>query len=206
MTEAIISGMLLGSVLALLVGPVFFMLIHTSVQKGFLPAMMLSIGVIASDAMFASITYLGSSIIMDLKKFDSIIGICGGLLIIGFGLATYFKKPTISAEQLIYKNSARNTVLEFAKGFSMNSLNPSVLFFWIGVAGTWSIQDTSGHHSVVFYSSLLATVFGTDLLKAWGASSLKKAISGNVLMWMNRISGFLLIGFGLAMIVKFIYV
>lgn len=204
MTEALISGMLLGGVLALLVGPVFFMLIHTSVQKGFLPAMMLSIGVIASDAMFATITHLGSSMIMSLKQFDSIIGICGGLLIIGFGLANYFKKPTVNAEQLIYKNSTRNTVLEFAKGFSMNSLNPSVFFFWIGVAGTWSIQDTEGQYTLVFYTSLLGTVFGTDLLKAWGASSLKKAISGNALMWMNRISGILLIGFGLAMIIKFI--
>lgn len=206
MTEAIISGMLLGGVLALLVGPVFFMLIHTSVQKGFLPAMMLSIGVIASDVMFATITHLGSSMIMNLQQFDSIIGVCGGLLIIGFGVVTYFKKASISAEQLNYKNSTKNTLLEFAKGFSMNSLNPSVLFFWIGVAGTWSIQDTEGRYAVIFYTSLLTTVFGTDLLKAWGASSLKQAISGNVLMWMNRVSGFLLIGFGLAMIVKFIYV
>jgi threonine/homoserine/homoserine lactone efflux protein len=206
MTEAIISGILLGGVLALLVGPVFFMLIHTSVHKGFLPAMMLSIGVIGSDALFASMTYLGSSSITDLKEMDSLVGILGGLLIVGFGFANLFKKPTIKAAQLEYKPSAKNTMFELVKGFSMNSLNPSVLFFWIGVAGTWSIHHATTSQTAVFYTSVLATVFGTDLLKAWGASSLKNVVSGNFLLWMNRISGVILIGFGVAMIIKFIYV
>ena len=89
---------------------------------------------------------------------------------------------------------------------SMNSLNPSVLFFWIGVAGTWSIQNAEGNHTALFYSSALATVFCTDLLKAWGACSLKKAVSSNFLIWMNRISGIILIGFGIAMIIKFMYI
>lgn len=206
MTEAIVSGILLGGVLALLVGPVFFMLIHTSVKKGFFPAMMLSLGVIASDALFASITYFGSSTIASLKEMNSIIGITGGLLVIGFGTANLFKKPVIQAEQLDYKSTARGTLLELAKGFSMNSLNPSVLFFWIGVAGTWSIQNAEGNHTALFYSSALATVFCTDLLKAWGACSLKKAVSSNFLIWMNRVSGIILIGFGIAMIIKFMYV
>ncbi|MFM7054409.1 MAG: LysE family translocator [Bacteroidota bacterium] len=206
MIEAIVSGVLLGGVLALLVGPVFFMLIHTSVKKGFFPAMMLSLGVIASDALFASITYLGSSTIANLKEMNSMIGITGGLLVIGFGIANLFKKPVVNAEQLDYRSTARGTMLELAKGFSMNSLNPSVLFFWIGVAGTWSIQDVEGKHTALFYSSALATVFCTDLLKAWGACSIKKAVSSNFLIWMNRISGVILIGFGLAMIIKFMYI
>ena len=206
MIEATVSGVLLGGVLALLVGPVFFMLIHTSVKKGFFPAMMLSLGVIASDAIFASITYLGSSTIASLKEMNSMIGITGGLLIIGFGTTNLFKKPVVQAEQLDYKSTARGTLLELAKGFSMNSLNPSVLFFWIGVAGTWSIQEANVHHTAIFYASALATVFCTDLLKAWGACSLKKTVSSNFLLWMNRISGVILVAFGVGMIIKFMYV
>jgi threonine/homoserine/homoserine lactone efflux protein len=34
---------------------------------------------------------------------------------------------------------------------------------------------------------------------------LKKAVSSNFLLWMNRISGVILVAFGVAMIIKFMY-
>jgi threonine/homoserine/homoserine lactone efflux protein len=204
MTEAIISGILLGGVLAFLVGPVFFMLVHTSVHKGFVSAMMLSIGVVSSDAVFAGLTYLGSSSISGLQEMNSLIGIAGGVLVVLFGVFNLLKPPSVNAKQLNYKNSTKGSLIEMAKGFSMNSLNPSVLLFWLGVAGTWSIQDPHGHHAEVFYGSALSTVFITDLAKAWGATHLKKIASAGFLIWMNRVSGILLLLFGLAMIVKFL--
>jgi len=74
MPEAIVSGVLLGGVLALLVGPVFFMLIQTSIKKGFVPAVMLSLGVILSDGLIAMLAYWGSSSISELKSLDSVMG------------------------------------------------------------------------------------------------------------------------------------
>ncbi|MBK6639775.1 MAG: LysE family transporter [Bacteroidetes bacterium] len=68
MFEPIISGLLLGGVLALLVGPVFFMIINTSIKKGVLPASMLAVGVLLSDAFFAALTFFGSSFIFISKN------------------------------------------------------------------------------------------------------------------------------------------
>ncbi len=204
MPEAIVSGVLLGGVLALLVGPVFFMLIQTSIKKGFVPAVMLSLGVILSDGLIAMLAYWGSSSISELKSLDSVMGVCGGLLIMGFGIVNLIKEPRIKAEQIEFKNNTRSSLLEAVKGFSMNTLNPSVVIFWIGVSGTLSLQNSSTNHTMVFYASALLTVFITDMAKAWGASLLKNIITGNFLVWMNRVSGAILLGFGIFMVIRFL--
>src|SRR6188768_3232190 len=100
MFEPVISGILLGGVLALLVGPVFFMIINTSIKKGFLPASMLAFGVLLSDGLFVVLSYYGSSLLFVLKEHNQIVAICGGLLILTFGVFTFFKQAKVSVEAL----------------------------------------------------------------------------------------------------------
>ncbi len=203
MVEPVISGILLGGLLALLVGPVFFMIINTSIKKGFLPASMLAFGVLLSDALFVILTYYGSSFLFYMKEHDDVIGICGGLLILGFGVGTYFKDATIKAEALEVIDDSKTRAIDVIKGFTMNTLNPSALLFWLGVAGTITVKDNyTGYNAMLFYGSTLGMVFGTDLLKAWVSTRLKGIITGKFLMWMNRISGLALSIFGIYMIVK----
>jgi threonine/homoserine/homoserine lactone efflux protein len=203
MIEPVISGILLGSVLALLVGPVFFMIINTSIKKGFLPASMLAVGVLISDALYVVLTYFGSSFLFYLKTYDYVIGIAGGLLIIVFGIFTFFKKATVTADALEMIDDSKTRAIDVVKGFTMNSLNPSALLFWLGVAGTISLKEQyHGWHSFAFYSATLGMVFSTDLLKAWVAARLKGIITSKFLVWMNRISGIALAAYGIFMIIK----
>ncbi len=203
MIEPVIGGILLGGVLALLVGPVFFMIINTSIKKGFLPASMLAFGVLLSDALFVALTYYGSSFLIYVQEYNHLIGLCGGLLILSFGVFTFFKKASVSAEALEVIDDSKTRVIDIIKGFTMNTLNPSALLFWLGVAGTISVKEHyTGIHALLFYSSTLGMVFSTDLLKAWISTRLKGIISEIFLVWMNRISGMALAAYGIFMIVK----
>lgn len=203
MLEPIISGLLLGGVLAFLVGPVFFMIINTSIKKGVLPASMLAVGVLLSDAFFAALTFFGSSFIFYLKEYDFIIGISGGLLILSFGIFTFFKEAIVNAGALEVIDDSKTRIIDVLKGFTMNTLNPSALLFWLGVAGAVTVKEHyTGYNALLFYSSTLGMVFCTDLLKAWVAARLKGIITANFLVWMNRISGLALGIYGIIMIVK----
>lgn len=205
MLEPVVSGLLLGGVLALLVGPVFFMIINTSIKKGFLPASMLALGVLLSDALYVGLTYYGSSLLSYLQEYEKITGLSGGILILGFGLATYFKKPKVSAEALEDIDDSKTRAIDVLKGFTMNTLNPAALLFWLGVAGTISVKDQfTGYYALLFYSSTLSVVFLTDILKAYVATKLKGMITGKFLIWMNRISGVALVSYGVYMIAKII--
>ena len=203
MAEPIISGILLGGVLALLVGPVFFMILNTSIKKGFLPASMLAFGVLISDALFVVLSYYGSSFLFYLKEHNQLIAICGGLLILTFGVFTFFKQATVSVDALEVIDDSKTRAIDVVKGFTMNTLNPSALLFWLGVAGTISLKDHyDGYHVIAFYGATLGTVFSTDILKAWIAARLKGIITARFLVWMNRISGFALAAYGIYMISK----
>src|SRR5690348_9349200 len=115
MLEPIIRGILLGGVLALLVGPVFFLIINTSIKKGFLPAMMLALGVVLSDTLFVIMTYYGSSLLFYLQEYNHIVGIAGGTLILTFGIFTFFKKATVSADALEVIDDSKTRAIDVMK-------------------------------------------------------------------------------------------
>ena len=203
MFEPVISGIILGGVLALLVGPVFFMIINTSIKKGVLAASMLAIGVLLSDGFFVALTYFGSSFLSYLQEYKKIVGISGGVLILAFGIFTFFKEASVKADALEMIDDSKTRMIDVIKGFTMNTLNPSALLFWLGVAGTITVNNHfTGYHALLFYTSTLGVVFGTDLLKAYVASKLKGIITGSFLLWMNRISGIALAAYGTYMIIN----
>ena len=100
MLEAIVSGVMLGLVLSLLVGPVFFLLIDTSIKKGFKRGVYLSLGVLLSDMFYIAITYFSSVAAGVVNNYKWEIGWAGGLLLMVFGIVTMLKKPNIKSADL----------------------------------------------------------------------------------------------------------
>jgi amino acid exporter len=203
MLEAIVSGLTLGFILSFLVGPVFFLLIDTSIKKGFQKAIWLAAGVLLSDAFYIIITYFSSTATGVMHTYRYEIGWAGGLLLIVFGIVTILKKPHIKSSELDLAVNGSSNWMEVLKGFLMNFLNPFVLVFWLGVSGSVSGGKSFTYmHTVIFFTAVLCTVFVTDILKAWSASRLRAFLKPNLLLWVNRVSGTGLFLFGVRMIYK----
>ncbi len=199
--EFFIKGLLLGCALALLVGPVFFMILNTSLKKGFLPASMLAVGVLLSDLLYVLLTYFGSSYIRLIQEHENLVGAAGGILILSFGLYTLTRKAVITVDALEEIDDSQTRAVDVVKGFMMNTLNPGALLFWLGVAGTISINlEFSRLNALFFYSGTLSTVFLSDLAKAWIATKIRRWIQASLLIWMNRISGLALCAYGIYML------
>src|SRR5947208_15431094 len=150
-----------------MIGPVFFMLINTSLKKGFTPAIYMALGVMLSDAMFITFSFFGSTYILNFNMHNFIIGLIAGIILIGFGIVNLFKKPLVSAEALELPDDSKTFFIDTGKGFMMNTLNPFAFIFWMGVAGTMSVKESFTHfHLLVFFFVTLLTIFITDLLKS----------------------------------------
>ncbi|MBL4642294.1 MAG: LysE family transporter, partial [Flavobacteriaceae bacterium] len=75
-----------GFFLSFMIGPVFFMLIQTSILKGARAAIVFNTGVILGDIVFIIIAYLGSRRLLEQIKDDPRLFYIGGLILIVYGL------------------------------------------------------------------------------------------------------------------------
>ncbi len=201
MIEAIVKGMGVGLILSLLTGPVFFALIQTSIEKGFKAGASLASGVFLSDLFYILIIYYGAKNVVIEEKYSIILGWVGGGFLIGIGIYYLLKKaiePKLEIEKIRHSGY-------LLKGFLMNTLNPFVIIYWIGIISYLSISDKETNSQVGFFAATLLTILSSDVLKSYIASKLRHVISSRVIKWLNRIAGVALIIFGLRMIIKVIF-
>jgi len=86
------NALLIGFFMAFMIGPVFFMLIQTSILKGARAAIAFDLGVIIGDLTFILIAYYGSRPLLEKIKDDPRLFFIGGFVLIIYGLITYFDK------------------------------------------------------------------------------------------------------------------
>jgi threonine/homoserine/homoserine lactone efflux protein len=202
MLDPILSGIVFGLVLAIMLGPVFFTLLQTSLHEGFKAGVYLAFGVLVSDACCIVVAYLFASQLDLTHKYRIAVGWIGGFLMIGFGIINFFRKVKPKEVDDDKKTVHAKFLL---KGFFMNLLNPAVLLFWISIIGLVKLKEEyTKFHEAVFFASVLATVFSTDLLKSFVANRISHLLNASVLHWINWVVGSVLVAFGLRMIVKVI--
>jgi len=200
MIEPVLSGIGFGLILAIMVGPVFFTLLQTALHEGFKAGVHLAAGVLLSDACWISLAYYFASQLDFAGKYRVYTGWIGGILLILFGLSMLIAKMKVKDVDDDKSTVHAKFIL---KGFLLNSFNPAVPIFWLGVISVLKLKE--GYtmvHEGFFFGSVLATVFATDLLKSFIAHRLKKLLKPVVLLWINRIVGIVLITIGARMIVK----
>lgn len=199
MLESIVSGIGLGFVLSFLTGPVFFVLIKTSIEKGFSAGVSLAGGVVISDVFYVGISLYGTSFIALENAYRIPIGIAGSSILFIIGLYYLFKKVKVNYEQT---SSKRKNTGYFIKGFLMCIFNPAILLYWLSV--TSSVISISGEikssEIIPFFGSILITQFSLDTLKAYYANKLRYRIKEKNIARLNRIAGVLILIFAARMI------
>jgi threonine/homoserine/homoserine lactone efflux protein len=191
------KGLVFGIILSFIVGPVFFALIQTSIQKGFKAGAFLALGVSISDSLFIVLTFSGISKISDNIQFKFLLGITGALIMIAFGLISILKP--IPEKGLAVDSLKSNSYLrKIIKGFLLNTVNPFVLIFWIGIAGLVTIEMSySFNQASLFYIGVISMVLTMDITKSFMATKLRTVVTPHFMKIMNRGVGIVLILFGI---------
>lgn len=202
MVQAISEGMILGLILSFLIGPVFFLLIQTSMKEGMRSSMFLIAGIFISDVFCILLAYFGLSEIFNDVVIKQFTGLVGGLIMIVFGLFALLKKPKIHLYDVSTYTKTQPLLL-FIKGFLLNTTNPFVFLFWLGSMGVAMNEFRSSQEQVLtYFSATMATVFCFDLLKAYSARKLSEKIKPQKFLIITRISGAGIIVFGLVLIFR----
>lgn len=199
--QDIINAIPLGIALAFMIGPVFFVLLETSVTKGFRAAVVFDLGVILADVVFVFFAYYGSRTLLEKIKDDPRLFVLGGGILFVYGLFTFYKrrKPIITDEELVIVEK-NNYLGLFIKGFFLNFINIGVLAFWLGMVVVISPNlEMNDSRIINYFTSIIVAYFLTDLLKILLAKQLKNKLTPNVIRKIKRGMGIALMVFGLVL-------
>lgn len=210
MLDLILKGIVTGFILSIMVGPVFFLLLETSIRKGARAAISFDIGVLLSDFIYIIIAYIFYSEVANLTKGknNEIAKVIGGSLFIVYGIVTYFKKlkhpPVDDDGNVIQKN--KDYLYLFLKGFLLNFANPLVIFYWFSVMtlASKNTQLPNGESApiMLFITIIMTTFFFFDILKIIGAKKLRPLVTDNLLKSLNQLIGIVFVGFGVFLLIK----
>ena len=196
--EAIGKGIVFGLMVSVALGPVFFLLIDTSIQRGFKKALGFSLGALSSDIFLVIVLYAGTAKWLIHLIESPYLKFGGGLLFVLFGLAYIL----IRSRHPILK---RKPGPQFLKGLVINTVNPAVPVFWFAVISmvTHEFQG-SLFQAILFFSGTFITTGLLNLIKIIVAGKIRKFMNSTKIAILNLITGLVFIGFGLFMILKYI--
>ncbi len=194
--EIFLKGLIVGLSIAVPVGPIGVLCIRRTLAKSRIIGLLSGLGAATADAFYGAIAGFGLTILSNFligqKLWLHLIG--GGLLCL-LGVKTFLSRPA-EQETCVEGSSLWNAYLST---FFLTLTNPMTLLFFVAVFAGLGIGSERHHYvaagilvSGVFIGSAvwwLVLIGFTGLLQ--GLFNFKRQ------KWLNRISGFIIIGFAL---------
>lgn len=208
MLESVIKGFGLGMILAISVGPVIFTILKQSLNNGQKGGFSFVAGVWFSDILLVVISNMFSNLVISALEFKSTIAYIGAVFVISMGIYyLFFKKVYFGDDKnvILVQFGKKAFTKAFMSGFLINTLNPSVMLFWLINATAFAASNTTTERFIIFSVCLGVNILA-DILKVVLAAKVRHSLTPHNINIINKVSGTILIGFGLAIIygIKFL--
>lgn len=192
-----IEGYLLGLAMVLFIGPVFFTLIHATLQFGKVSGIAVAIGIILSDVLCVLIFTLGLN---KLGASPEVLNWSAGigaiiLTVLGF---KYIFKPNLTTQAKLPKSI--NMAGSFLKGFLVNFVNPFVFVVWAGVYIYTKEKYPSEMDQYISLSGVLLGILSTDLMKVFLADKIRPLLKPTILTATFKVIGMVLLIFAVRLL------
>lgn len=191
-----------GLLLAFSIGPGFFVLLETSITKGFRAAFTLDLGIVFGDVIFILIAYLSTNQLLEQLKDNPTLFIIGGLIMLSYGLISYvmLKKKFIKQQEQEIDNDniqKNNYFALFFKGFLLNFINIGVLGFWLMIIITYGPQmEMQTERISWFFAAILFFYLLFDVAKIILAKQLKNKLTPQNIYKIKRVISIVILIFG----------
>ncbi|MFN7100343.1 MAG: LysE family translocator [Flavobacterium sp.] len=206
MINDILSGIPWGIFLSFMIGPVFFILLETSIIKGFRAALVFDLGVVLGDIVFIAIAYLGSYRLIQSLKDQPALFIFGGVIMLAYGVISFVqlkKVEKINTDSIDREIVKKNYFSLFMKGFLLNIINIGVLGFWLAIIISIGPKlEMQTPRMLTFFVSVILTYLIIDCFKILLAKQLKTKLTPvNILKIKKGISVVMMV-FGIVLITQ----
>ena len=201
MTESglFIKGFIIGFSIAAPVGPIGILCIQRTLARGNVQGLVTGLGAATADAIYGFIAAFGLTFISNFLVEQSLwFRLIGGLFLCYLGIKAFLSKP--QNQVLAVKN--HNTLSSYGTTFFLTLTNPmTILSFGAMFAGFGLLNE--GVSYSVSTLMVLGVFLGSGLwwlVLSGGVSFLRSRFNISLLTWVNKLSGGIIIIFGIVIL------
>jgi threonine/homoserine/homoserine lactone efflux protein len=193
----LLKGLAIGFAIAAPVGPIGVLCIRRSLAHGTPAGLASGLGAAVADAAYGCIAAFGLTMISTFLVGQRFwLQLAGGVFLCWLGMRTLLATP--AQDPAAGAGSARGLLGAFASTFVLTLTNPMTILSFVAVFAGLGLADTSGDYRAA--ATLVAGVFlGSALwwlLLSGGVGLLRSRFDARGLLWVNRVSGALIVAFG----------
>jgi len=191
-----LKGLIIGFSIAAPVGPIGLLCIQRTLAKGMPFGFISGLGAATADAVYGCIAGLGLTFISSfLISQQALLSVIGGLFLIYLGYKTYFSEPGEKAAL----TKEKGMISFYISTFLLTLTNPVTILSFIAIFAGLGLANVHGNYTYAMV--LVSGVFSGSLL--WWlilssvTSFIRKKFNFQSLKVINKISGIIIMGFGL---------
>ncbi len=192
----LLKGFIIGFSIAAPVGPIGVLTIKRTLTEGRISGFVTGMGAALADASYGAVAGFGLVAISSfLISQEFAIKLIGGLFLCYLGVQSFLSKPATKEATVASKGLLSN----FVSTFFLTLTNPATILSFIAIfAGLGLASVTADYFSSI---AIVCGVFMGSTLWWFILSSVVSYFQSNItpdkLIWINRLSGVIIISFGL---------
>lgn len=195
-------GIAIGILISAPMGPVGFLCIQRTLDKGRLTGLYTGVGAALSDLFYCLLTGFGLSFIEEfVERNQNVIQLIGSAVLIGFGIYLFRKNPAKTLRKAaIEECEPKKNILG---GFLFTFSNPLILFLIIGLFARFNflVPDIKFYHYIIGFVGIVAGALGWWWMVTYLVDKLRGHFSMNTMRLINRIIGIVILLFAIVGIV-----
>ena len=191
-----IKGGLIGFSIAAPVGPIGVLCIRRSLAEGRASGFVSGLGAASADAVYGSIAGFGLSFISGLLVSQQAwLRLVGGVFLFYLGMRTSLAQPVQRAASL----KGDGLFKAYASTFFLTLTNPMTILSFAAIFAGLGLASSRGNYisaGLLVLGVFIGSAFWWLLLSG-GVGAYRNKFPTSGLVWVNRISGVIIAGFGL---------
>jgi len=192
----LLKGLLIGFSIAAPVGPIGVLCIRRTLADGRRFGLASGLGAATADAFYGCIAGFGLVVISNFLINQQIwLNLFGGVFLLYLGIRTLLQKPATQAAQ----SKGTSLIGAFGSTFLLTLTNPITVFTYLAVFSGLGIGTIGAEYGTAALF-ILGIFSGSALwwfILSFGVGLLREKVGAPMLLWINRISGLIILGFAI---------